>query len=256
MTYCLGITTSSGLIMAADSRTNAGVDKVSTFQKLFDFSVPGERAIVLCTSGSLSLSQGVLTLIRRDIKQQVETNLYSCPTLYHVASYMGSLIRKMHQQEGQWLKKDGVAFSCRFIVGGQILGEEPELYLIYNEGNFIHATQETPYFQIGETKYGKPILDRTVQYQTPLETAAKCALLSIDATIKSNLSVGPPILLVMYETDSFEIKYHLKLSGEDPYLIDLSSRWQNALKEASEQMPDIPWRYSLKATEDSQPNTD
>lgn len=241
MTYCLGIMTSSGLIMAADSRTHAGVDKISTFQKLFDFSVPGERIILICNSGSLSLTQGVLNFLRRDIKEHAEINLHSCATIYHMASYIGSTIRQMHKQDGQWLKQDGVDFSCRFILGGQILGEDPELYLIYNEGNFIQATQETPYFQIGETKYGKPILDRTVKYETPLETAAKCALLSIDSTMKSNLSVGPPINLIMYEANSFKIQHQLKLSGEDPYLVDISTRWQNTLKQASEQMPEIQW---------------
>jgi putative proteasome-type protease len=242
MTYCLGIITSSGLIMAADSRTHSGVDKVSTFQKLFDFSVPKERIIMLCNSGSLSLTQGVLAIIRRDIKAQVEPNLHSCPSLYHVASYIGSIIRQMHKQDGQWLKQDGIDFSCRFILGGQILGEDPELYLIYNEGNFIQATQETPYFQIGETKYGKPILDRTIKYETPLKTAAKCALLSINSTMKSNLSVGPPISLIMYEADSFCIKHRIKLNGQDPYLVDIGIRWQNTLKQASEQMPEIQWQ--------------
>lgn len=243
MTYCLGIITSSGFIMAADSRTHSGVDKISTFQKLFDFSVPGERVITICNSGSLSLTQGVLTYLRRDIKEQAEINLHSCPTVYQVASYIGSTIRRMHEQDGQWLKQDGIDFSCRFILGGQIIGEEPELYLIYNEGNFIQATQETPYFQIGETKYGKPILDRTIRYETPLETVAKCALLSINSTMKSNLSVGPPINLLMYESNSFKIRHRLKLSGQDPYLIDMEIRWRNTLKQASEQMPDIEWQF-------------
>ncbi len=242
MTYCLGIITDSGLIMAADSRTHSGVDKISTFQKLFNFSVPGERVITLCNSGSLSLTQGVLTFLRKDIKEQAVTNLYSCQSLYQVATYIGNTVRRMHKQDGQWLKQDGVDFSCRFILGGQILGEEPELFLIYNEGNFIQATQETPYFQIGETKYGKPILDRTIRFDTPLETAAKCALLSINSTMKSNLSVGPPIDLLMYESNHFDIKHRLRLNGQDPYLIEMGIRWQNTLKQAAEQMPPIEWK--------------
>lgn len=241
MTYCLGITTNSGLIMAADSRTHAGVDKISSFQKLFDFSVPKERVILMCNSGSLSLTQSVLTIFRRDIKVRAEMSLHAGSTLYDVACYMGNTIRKMHQQDGAWLKQDGIDFSCRFILGGQILGEPPELYLIYNEGNFIQATQETPFFQIGETKYGKPILDRTLSYETPLETAAKCALLSLDSTMKSNLSVGPPINLVMYEADSLIVRHQLKLATDDPYLVKMSAIWQNALKQASEQMPEIEW---------------
>jgi putative proteasome-type protease len=241
MTYCLGITTNSGLIMAADSRTHAGVDKISSFQKLFDFSVPGERVILMCNSGSLSLTQGVLTVLRRDIKAQAETSLHACPTLYDVACYIGSTIRQMHKQDGAWLKQDGIEFSCRFILGGQIPGEPPELYLIYNEGNCIQATQETPFFQIGETKYGKPILDRTLCYETPLETAAKCALLSIDSTMKSNLSVGPPINLIMYEANSFVVRHQLKRGADDPYLLKMSAIWQNTLKQASEEMPEIDW---------------
>lgn len=227
--------------MAADSRTHAGVDKVSSFQKLFDFSVPGERVILLCNSGSLSLTQGVLTLLRRDIKAKAEISLCACTTLYDVAYYIGRTIRHLHKQDGSWLKQDGIDFSCRFILGGQILGEPPELYLIYNEGNCIQATQETPFFQIGETKYGKPILDRTLSYETPLETAAKCALLSLDSTMKSNLSVGPPLNLVMYEANSFMIRHHLKLSGDNPYLLKISEIWQNTLKQASEDMPAIDW---------------
>jgi putative proteasome-type protease len=246
MTYCLGIITESGLIMAADSRTHAGVDKVSSFQKLFDFSVPGERVILTCNSGSLSLTQGVLNRMRHDIKAQAEISLQACSTLYDAACYMGGVIRQVHQQDGAWLKQEGIDFSCRFILGGQILGEPPELYLIYNEGNFIQATQETPFFQIGETKYGKPILDRTLSYDTPLATAAKCALLSIDSTIKSNLSVGPPINLVMYEANSFLVQHQLNLGADNPYLIKMSTTWQNTLKQAAEDIPEIDWDWQAE----------
>jgi putative proteasome-type protease len=242
MTYCLGIITCSGLIMAADSRTNAGVDNISTYQKLFDFSQPGERVIVVCTSGSLSLTQAVLTGLRKDLKEQEAVNLHTCTTLYDVARYIGSKIRQIHEQDRSWLQQDGIDFKCSFLLGGQIRGEEPELYLIYNQGNFIQATSETPFLQIGETKYGKPILDRTLNYGTPLEAAAKSALLSIDSTMKSNISVGPPINLVMYEANTFTIKHQVQLPPGDPYLAKMRSLWEDSLKQAFEHMPSIDWQ--------------
>lgn len=192
MTYCLGIITRFGLVMAADSRTNAGVDYVSTYQKLFDFSVPEERVILICTSGNLSITQGVLTEVQRDLRQQESSNLHTFPHLYDVARYLGSKIRYIQEQDRPWLEKDGIDAQCSLLLGGQIRGEEPALFLIYSQGNCIQATPETPFLQVGETKYGKPILDRTLSYETSLADAAKCALLSIDSTMKSNISVGPP----------------------------------------------------------------
>lgn len=247
MTYCLGIITNSGLIVAADSRTHAGVDNISTYQKLFDFSRPGDRVILLCTSGSLSLTQAVLTWLRKELKVQEATNLYSCASMYEVARYIGSKIRQVHEQDRSWLQQDGIDFKCSFLLGGQIKGEEPELYLIYNQGNFIQATKETPFLQIGETKYGKPILDRTLKYETPLEAAAKCALLSIDSTMKSNISVGPPINIVMYEANTFNIKYQLQLRSGDPYLIKMRSLWEESLKQAFQHMPNINWQHDLES---------
>ena len=149
MTYCLGIINRSGLVMAADSRTHAGVDYISTYQKLFDFSQPDERVIVLCNSGSLSLTQAVLTLVRKDLRVQETINLYTCGTLYEVARYIGSKIRQIHEHDRPWLQRDGIDFKCSILLGGQIKGEDPELYLIYNHGNFIQATKVTPFLQIG-----------------------------------------------------------------------------------------------------------
>ena len=246
MTYCLGIINCSGLIMAADSRTNAGVDNISTYQKLFDFSRPGERVIVVCTSGSLSLTQAVLTYLRKELKVQEAVNLHTCATLYEVARYIGSKIRQIHEQDRAWLQQDGIDFKCSFLLGGQIKGEDPDLYLIYNQGNFIQATKETPFLQIGETKYGKPILDRTLNYETPLEAAAKSALLSIDSTMKSNISVGPPINLVMYEANTFTIKHQIQLPLGDPYLTKMRGLWEDSLKQAFEHMPNIDWQHHLE----------
>lgn len=248
MTYGLGIITRSGLVMAADSRTNAGVDYISTYQKLFDFSEPGERVILLCTSGNLSVTQGTLTLLRRDLASQEDANLHTLPTLYEVARYIGNKVRQVQEIDRAWLEKDRIDFKCNILLGGQIRGEEPELYLIYSQGNFIQACKETPFLQIGETKYGKPILDRILSFDTPLEAAAKCALLSIDSTMKSNISVGPPIDLVMYEANSFKIRYELKLSLGAPYLSKIRKLWEISLNEAFERMPNIDWEHYLDAS--------
>lgn len=248
MTYCLGIINRFGLVLAADSRTNAGVDYISTYQKLFDFSQPGERTILLCTSGNLSITQGVLTHLQRDLQNQADKNLHALPTFYDIACYLGDTIRAIQDKNRPWLERDNIDYNCNFLLGGQIQGEESQLYLLYTQGNFIQATPETPFFQIGETKYGKPILDRTLTYDTPLEAVAKCALLSIDSTLKSNISVGPPINLVMYEANAFTVRHRLQLRLGDPYLAKIRKLWEKSLRQAFEAMPDLEWhndsRYS------------
>ncbi len=246
MTYCLGILTRTGLVMAADSRTNAGVDYISTYQKLFDFSLPGDRVIVLCTAGNLSITQALLTILRRDIKAAAEVSLHTLPTLYDVARYVGDCIRSLQEKDRPWLEKDNIDFKCSFLLGGQIQGEETGLYLIYSQGNFIRALPETPFLQIGEAKYGKPILDRILSFDTPVTAAAKCALLSIDSTMKSNISVGPPINLLMYENDTFKILYELRLERGAPYLNQIRKMWEISLNEAFDRMPDIHWEHYLE----------
>ena len=241
MTYCLGIINQFGIVMAADSRTNAGVDYISSYKKLFDLSLLGERAIIICTSGNLSVSQGVLTRLNRDIENQEEKNLHSLSNMYDIAQYIGSKSREIQKLDRPWLEKDNIDCSCNFLLGGQIKGEAPQLYLIYPQGNFIQATQETPFLQIGETNYGKPILDRTITYTTPLEAVAKCALLSIDSTMKSNISVGPPINIVMYKTDSFEIRNKLELRLGAPYIAKIRKLWEESVRQAFEAMPNIEW---------------
>nr|WP_277876058.1 proteasome-type protease [Chroococcidiopsis sp. [FACHB-1243]] len=237
----MGIITKHGLVMAADSRTNAGVDYVSTYQKLYDFSQPGERVILLCTAGNLSVTQGAIAQMHRDIRIPEEANLHTLPTLYDVARYIGAKIRQIQEQDRIWLKQDGIDVQCTLILGGQIRGQPPELYMIYSQGNCIHATSETPFMQVGETKYGKPILDRILDFNTTLEAAAKCALLSIDSTMKSNISVGPPINLVVYEKDSFKVQHDLRLRLGAPYLTKIRKQWETSLREAFERMPDIDW---------------
>lgn len=246
MTYCLGIITRSGMVMAADSRTNAGVDYISTYQKMFDFSCPGERVILVCTSGNLSMTQGVISGLNKDLKVGADFNLHTLPSLYEVARYIGGKIRAMVELDQSWLKKDGMDAKCSMLLGGQIKGQDPELFLIYSQGNCIQATPETPFLQIGEAKYGKPILDRALSFNTPLEAAAKCALLSIDSTMKSNISVGPPINLVMYETDSLVIHNRLLLRLGDPYLAEIRKMWEISLREAFHRIPDINWDHNLE----------
>lgn len=242
MTYCLGVINRAGLVIAADSRTNAGVDYISAYRKLFDFSIPGERAVLLCTSGNLAVTQSILTLIEREIQDKAKINLHSQKTLYDTACYVGDKIRQIQERDRPWLERDGIDFQCSFLVGGQLQGEEPKLYLVYAQGNCIQATPETPFLQIGETKYGKPILDRTITFNTDLNAVAKCALLSIDSTMKSNLSVGPPINLIMYERDSFQVCHRLQLRLGAPYLAKIRHLWEDSVRHAFDRMPAIDWQ--------------
>lgn len=249
MTYCLGIIARQGLVLAADSRTSAGIDYISSYRKLFDFSVPGDRALMLCSSGSLSVTQAVLHTLERHIVINTDVNLHTLPTLYDVARYIGQCMRELQDVDRPWLEKDNIDFQCNFLLGGQIQGETPQLYLIYSQGNFIKSTPETPFLQIGETKYGKPILDRTLTFDASLDEIAKYALLSIDSTMRSNLSVGPPINLVMYEADSFTICHRAKFYAGDAYLIKMRKHWETALRQAASSMPDIEWNQeSLPAS--------
>lgn len=251
MTYCLGVINQFGIVMAADSRTNAGVDHISTYKKLFDLSLPKERSIVICSSGNLSVSQGVVTKLNRDIQDQEAKNLHNLGNMYDIAQYIGNKSREIQTRDRPWLEKDKIDFGCNFLLGGQIKGEKPQLYLIYPQGNFIQATRETPFLQIGETKYGKPILDRTITYDTSLEDVAKCALLSLDSTMKSNISVGPPINLIMYKTDTFELCHTLELRVGDPYIAKIRKLWEKSVRQAFEAMPNIEWeRESAPLEED------
>jgi putative proteasome-type protease len=242
MTYCLGIVTRSGLVMAADSRTNAGVDYISTYQKLFDFSEPGQRTLLLCTSGNLSITQSVINLLNQDLNHKESENLHTIATMHEVAQYIGQKVRQVQHRERPWLEQDGIDFACTMLLGGQIRGEAHGLYMIYSQGNFIQATPETPFLQVGETKYGKPILDRTLTFDTSLDDAAKGALLSIDSTMKSNISVGPPIDLVMYTANSFLIRHQMRLRKGDPYLEKIRNLWEISLREAFDRMPNVDWQ--------------
>ncbi|WP_255211053.1 peptidase [Methylogaea oryzae] len=192
MTYCVGLLLESGLVLASDTRTNAGVDHVSTFPKMTVFSVPGERLLVTLTSGNLAISQAVINRLHKQIQEGALPNLHSVASLADAAKVVGDALRAVHEDDAEYLRKHSAEFIQSIILGGQIRGERPRLFNVYAAGNFIEAVPETPYFQIGETKYGKPILDRVIGNRSSLEEAAKCALLSFDSTIRSNLSVACP----------------------------------------------------------------
>jgi putative proteasome-type protease len=230
--------------MAADSRTNAGVDYISTYRKMFDLSVPGDRIILLSTSGNLSIAQSVMLSIEQDLRSFDVENLHSCQSMYDIACYLGEKLRQVQAREREWLEKDRIDASCNILLGGQVRGQATELYMIYSQGNFIKAMPETPFLQIGEIKYGKPILDRMLTFNTSVEDAVKCALLSFDSTMKSNVSVGPPIDLIAYRTNSLEIRHQRSLQRGDPYLLQVRTEWEAFLKTAFDRIPSIEWEQS------------
>jgi putative proteasome-type protease len=238
MTYCLGIITKFGLVMASDSRTNAGYDQVNTCRKMYTFVTPGERVFVLLASGSLSCTQSVLTLLNREFVKG--EGLAKANSMYDAARVVGEEVRRVGDIDRGALERDDYKFNVHFLLGGQVKGEEPALFLIYPQGNPLQATVESPYLQIGETKYGRPILDRGIRFEkTPLEEAAKYALLSLDSTMKSNVTVGPPIDLLAYERDQFDITHQRHFLAEDPDLNKIRLRWQQALRGAVARLPNI-----------------
>jgi putative proteasome-type protease len=243
MTYCLGIVTKYGLLMASDSRTNAGYDQVNVCRKMHTFVQPGERVFVLLSSGSLSCTQSILTLLRRDFDKG--KGLACANSMYDAARAVGEQVRRVSDLDRAALEKDNYKFNVNVILGGQVRGEDPALFLIYPQGNPLQASDESPYLQIGETKYGRPILDRGIQYQrTTLEDAAKYALLSLDSTMKSNVTVGPPVDLLAYERDSFQITHQRQFGADDPDLAKIRVRWEQALRQAVQRLPSIRLRVS------------
>lgn len=239
MTYCLAMALDEGLVFASDSRTNAGVDHISTYRKMRLWRADGERVITLLSAGNLAITQAVVAALERSAR--TPEGLMEAPSMYDVARMVGRAVREVHAVDGPPLKEAGVEFNVSLIVGGQIKGEAPRLFLIYAAGNFIEATPETPYFQIGETKYGKPILDRVITPETDLTRAAKCALLSLDSTIRSNVTVGLPIDLMIYRRDAFTVESQQLIAEDDPYFNDIRSRWGQGLKDLFQVLPDPPW---------------
>ncbi len=219
-------------MFASDSRTNAGADHISTYSKMFSFGREGERALVVMTAGNLATTQSVIATIRRDIRQNTGPNLMNVETMTEAADYIGQMSAAQQQKHGTAVAGSSFDASASFILGGQINGSPPRVYMIYPQGNFIMATTESPYQQIGEIKYGKPILDRIITRETPLDEAALAALVSMDSTMRSNATVGPPIDVLVYEKDSFSLKRHFILQADDPYLLEIKSAWDEKIKEA------------------------
>jgi putative proteasome-type protease len=244
MTYCVAALVEEGVVFASDSRTSAGLDNIAMFSKMHVFETPGERLIVVLSSGNLATAQSVLALIRMRGKDENKTPLpggiYSVKRMYEAAKLVGStLCEVMKETEG--LTQSQVDMNCNFIVGGQIDGKHPRLFRVYPEGNFIEATKDTNYFQIGEHKYGKPIMDRVVHYGTPLRDTAKAIILSFDSTMRSNLTVGLPIDLLAYETDQARVTLRRRFGEGDPYFSKLSGIWSAGLRRAFGEVPDIDW---------------
>jgi putative proteasome-type protease len=243
MTYCLGIVTKHGLVMASDSRTNAGYDQVNVARKMYTFQNPGERIFVILASGSLSCTQSIITLLQREF--EAGKGLAKVSSMYDAARVVGEQIRAVSELDRPALERDHIHFNVNILMGGQIRGEAPQLFMIYPQGNPLRASDETPYLQIGETKYGRPILDRGIRFdKTSLEDAAKYALLSLDSTMRSNVTVGPPIDLLAYNVDSFQITHQRRFTADDPDLVKIRTRWEQALRQAVQRLPEIRFRIA------------
>jgi putative proteasome-type protease len=238
MTYCVGITTHEGLVMASDSRSNAGYDQVNICRKMHTFVTPEERVFVLLSSGSLSCSQSVVTLLRRDYDQGL--GLASAASLYDAARVVGDQVRRVSDMDRKALEQDEFKFNVHFILAGQIRGQPHDLYMIYPQGNPLRATEDSPFLQIGECKYGRPILDRGVRFErTTLEDAARYALISLDSTMRSNVTVGPPIDLLVYSKDELKITRYRRFPAKDPDLLAVHAQWETALRKAVQELPPV-----------------
>jgi len=241
MTYCVAMLLDEGLLFVSDSRTNAGVDQVSTFSKMTVLEQPGERVVVLLNAGNLATTQTVVSTLRKAIGSDAP-NLAAAPSLFDCAGLVGDAVRTViaHHQSHQ-PRQGGVDFSCNFLVGGQIAGERPRLFLVYPEGNFIEATDDTPFLQIGESKYGKPIIDRVIKPSTTLAEALKCALVSFDSTIRSNLSVGLPLDVALVRRDAMRVTFRHRVETDDAYFASIRRGWSQGLRRVFNELPGPDW---------------
>ena len=245
MTYCVAIKTRAGLVFLSDSRTNAGLDQISTFRKMIIYEKPGERFMTLLSAGNLSISQSVREVLQ--IEKLVEPGqdepltIWNATNMFDACRVLGSAIRRVYERDAAALRASGVEFNVSMIFGGQIGSEGMRLFQVYSPGNFIEATDETPYFQIGESKYGKPVLDRVITPGTPLDEAAKCALVSMDSTLKSNLSVGLPLDMVVYEAGSLHTDRIMCIDENNPYFKMLRSSWGDKLRQMFDSIEDPMW---------------
>jgi putative proteasome-type protease len=242
MTYCVGLLVDTGLVLLSDSRTNAGVDQVNTFRKMATFQRPNERVLVLLSAGNLAITQAVVNLLHETPGNGGESApILAATNMFNAARVVGDALREVHHRDAAHLKEQGHEFNGTFILGGQIKGEEPRLFHIYSAGNFIESSRETPYFQIGESKYGKPIIDRVISRSSSLAQAAKCALVSMDSTIRSNLTVGPPLDLAIVRRDEFRLATHISIDFEHEYFQMIRTRWGFALQEVFSELPNPEW---------------
>jgi putative proteasome-type protease len=240
MTYCVAMRLSSGIVFLSDSRTNAGVDHIGTFRKMNVFESEGDRVLIMMTAGNLAISQAVRQAIEKKENPDGDT-IWTVPTMFEAARLFGDVIRDVHERDGEALSKFGIDFNCSIILGGQINGEAPRLFQLYSAGNFIEATDENPYFQIGEAKYGKPIIDRVVSPDTSLDDAAKCALISMDSTLRSNLSVGMPLDLLCYEKDALRVTRFANIDHTNQYMALIRQTWGARLQQAFADLPQPDW---------------
>jgi putative proteasome-type protease len=231
----------AGIVFASDSRTNAGVDNISTFRKMKTFERSGERALAIVNSGNLAVTQATMNHLEQAIRRNTEPNLMSVYSMYDVAELVGVALREVRHRDGPFLMENNVDAGANFIVGGQIAGEHQRLFMVYAEGNFIEATPETPYFQIGETKYGKPIIDRVISAETCMDDVVKCVLVSFDSTMRSNLSVGMPIDLACYRRDSMRLGDIHCFLEQDPYILRLRQSWGEGVRRAFAELPNPEW---------------
>ena len=241
MTYCVAIKLNAGMVFLSDTRTNAGVDLVNRFRKMTVFEVPGERMITLMTSGNLSISQAVVQYLMHQTSTDENRTLWNVSNMFQAARLVGDAIRKVHALDAAAMKEFDVDFNVSFIVGGQIGNEEMRLFQVYSAGNFIEATPDNPYFQIGEAKYGKPIVDRVITPDTPLDEAAKCALISMDSTLRSNISVGLPLDLLCYEKNALAVTKFTQITQDNQYYQMISKTWGARLREVFGEIDDPVW---------------
>jgi len=245
MTYCVGIRLDAGLVFLSDSRTNAGLDQISTYRKMMIYEKADDRFMVLLSAGNLSISQSVRELLQVEKldrgPHEAPLTIWNATSMFDATRVLGSAVRRVYEQDGPSLKQAGIDFNASMVFGGQIKGEAMRLFLVYSAGNFIEATRETCFFQIGESKYGKPILDRVLTPTTPLDEAAKCALVSMDSTLKSNLSVGLPLDLLVYRADSFATDQVVCIDERNPYFHMIHTTWGQRLREVFEGIDDPRW---------------
>ncbi len=244
MTYCVGIKLDAGLVFLSDSRTNAGLDQINTFRKMMVYEKPGDRFMVMLSAGNLSISQSVREILQVEKIEGPDgtpVTIWNAKSMFDAVRVLGNAVRRVHDQDGAALAAAGVDFNATMIFGGQIAGEGMRLFLVYSAGNFIEATRETCYFQVGESKYGKPVLDRMITPTTPLDEAAKCALVSMDSTLKSNLSVGLPLDLLVYEANKLQTEQIVCIDEHNPYFEMIRGTWGHKLRQVFESIEDPQW---------------